>query len=185
MSIIYDALKKAQKTIDLSPKIESPKEVPASPKDKRPQTKPKIKTYLLYVFTACLGLFIANIFFGFLTHLKVSATGQQPKLPRVVREPHLNLSGGVLQQGPASNLESLQSTEPPPSFQVPAVKKGLPASLVLNGIFFSEDEGYALINNQIAKVGDVIDGATVKRINSDEVELESAGSTIKLTTRSR
>nr|MBC8436521.1 hypothetical protein [Candidatus Omnitrophota bacterium] len=58
----------------------------------------------------------------------------------------------------------------------------LPASLVLNGIFFSQDEGYyALVNNKIVKVGDDIDGAKVRHIDFDNVELESeAGLLVKL-----
>ncbi|MDD5432878.1 MAG: hypothetical protein PHO70_07865 [Candidatus Omnitrophica bacterium] len=55
---------------------------------------------------------------------------------------------------------------------------------ILNGIFFSEDKGgYALVNNQIVKVGDTINGAVVKKITDELVELETEGSIIKLSTR--
>ncbi len=54
----------------------------------------------------------------------------------------------------------------------------------LNGIFFSEDEGFALINNQIVKVGDDVDGAKVLQISVNEVELDSQGSLIKLSSGS-
>lgn len=57
---------------------------------------------------------------------------------------------------------------------------------MLNGVFFSENEGYALINNRIVKEGDALEGVTVKRIKLDEVELEAEdGSTIKLSTKVR
>jgi len=66
---------------------------------------------------------------------------------------------------------------PPVAVQATAVS----SALVLNGIFFSEGQGYALINNQIVKESDVIDGAKVLKITSDAVELDSSGTKITLT----
>jgi len=184
MSIIYDALKKTQKAIDVSPKIESHKEPPVAPKDRRVQTKPKIKLYLLYVFTACLGLFIANIFFAFLRHPKVPAAQDQSRLSGSFKGPQADPATATLPQIPAPKPEAIQSAEKP-LLSAPESKKEPPAALVLNGIFSSGDEGYCLINNQIAKAGDVIDGARVLRINSNDVELERDGLSIKLRTSSR
>lgn len=56
-------------------------------------------------------------------------------------------------------------------------------TFVLNGVFFSDEEGYALINNKVVKEGDELDGRLVKKITMDEVELlEVSGSIIKLYT---
>jgi hypothetical protein len=52
--------------------------------------------------------------------------------------------------------------------------------LTLNGLFFSNNQGYVLINNQILKEGDEINGVIVKRITLDGVELDAQGSIIKL-----
>ena len=53
-------------------------------------------------------------------------------------------------------------------------------SLVLNGVFFSKDTGYALLNNHVVKEGDFIEGAKVKRITLDGVVLEYSGREVKL-----
>jgi hypothetical protein len=56
-------------------------------------------------------------------------------------------------------------------------------ALNLNGIFFSGDTSYALINNQIVKEGDTVMGVTVKRITSKDVELLKNGVVVKLSSR--
>jgi len=57
---------------------------------------------------------------------------------------------------------------------------------VLNGVFFSKNEGYALINNKVVKQGDSVEGIKVRKVNLDDVELEtSTGVKFKLTTQSR
>lgn len=55
--------------------------------------------------------------------------------------------------------------------------------LNLNGIFFSGDTNYALINNQIVREGDSLMGATVRRITSKDVELLRDGIVVKLSNR--
>lgn len=65
----------------------------------------------------------------------------------------------------------------------PALKMAAP--LALNGIFFSENEGYALINNQIVQEGDEVEGAYVQKISEDEVELKNNAGLVKLTTSAR
>ncbi len=146
--------------------------------------KSKLKVYLVYVLVVCFGLFIGNIIFGFLTHPKDLSIRVAKPSP-IVNNPDITV-----------HQEPSQGTPPKPT-EVPSletnaatsteinIKEKPRVSLVLNGVFFSEDEGYALINNQIVKVGDVVDGATVKRIDLNEVELETAGSTIKLSTQTK
>jgi hypothetical protein len=53
-------------------------------------------------------------------------------------------------------------------------------ALNLNGIFYSDEGSYALVNNKIVKEGDVIEGWLVTRIGIGEVELKSNDLTIKL-----
>jgi hypothetical protein len=55
--------------------------------------------------------------------------------------------------------------------------------LTLNGIVFSGDTNYALINNQIVKEGDMLLGATIKRISSEVVELVKNGVVVRLSNR--
>jgi len=155
MSIIYDALKKVQKSNNL--RLEVVKETKSF--------KPKIKQHLFYLIVVCLGIFIGNIFFGFLSHPKSSIVKQaKPSVQEVAPVPEQKAS---LETEPPISSNTIEEPKEP---------------LVLNGIFFSEDKGYALINNKIVKEGDTIGGATVKRITSDNVELEKEGSVSRLTT---
>lgn len=179
MSIIYDALKKAEKNIDAN----RDKETPADKKGGHF----KFNLHLLYILGGCLGIFIGNLIFGFLSYPKTN-------------------SENITKQIPVAKKADLGAYPKEQPIQVPAVKApsdaimGLaleaPANVsrynkesqepfVLNGIFFSDNKGFALINNQIVAVGDKVSGATVKRISADEVELDLDGSTLKLTTRQR
>jgi len=161
MSIIYDALKKVEATAANEPKTEIKK-----------SAKPKTNTFLLYVLIICLGLFIANILYGLIskkTPLKITglATKTQSSVDKkeLVSQPSGKTPVPEINTSVGNGIETPK--EPPPSF-------------VLNGVFFSGAEGYALINNRIVKKGDKIDGATVTQIFLDEVELDFGGSTIKL-----
>lgn len=157
MSIIYDALKKVEE----AKRITYPKEIIK-------EDKSKYKIYLIYGLIVCFGVFIASIFLGrFSKPLETNIHQVAKDLPQIEKTLAEPIPKPIV---PISTPLSVESKE-----------ESL-ISFVLNGIFFSEDEGYALINNQIAKVGDVIEGARVLRISLDEVELESKGSTIKLST---
>lgn len=161
MSIIYDALKKIEKSNSVTPKAEDKLNAPSPSK--------KTKTYLLYILVVCLGAAIANIFFGFFT--KPAKVNKVNKINKVVALPVLP---------PAMPPKEL----PPGIKKVPdaveAKKQPELSPLVLNGVFFSQSQGYALINNRIVKEGDTVEGAVVKRIGLGEVELEFEGSVTKL-----
>lgn len=166
MSIIYDALKK----IKVSPSTAN------APEPKK--TQPSTNTYILYLIVIIIGIFVAKLFFGFfkpgakvalVETKKISATQPQaqPQTQPVV---------------PAPVAETKPQEEP--------LKEAVPAALssptfTLNGIFFSGEEGYALINNQICKVGDGVDGALVERITLEGVELKTFDGPIKLTNRNK
>jgi hypothetical protein len=55
------------------------------------------------------------------------------------------------------------------------------AEFILNGVFFSEGNGYALINNQIVRKDDTIGNAKVIAVVADGVELEIRGKQVKIT----
>lgn len=124
----------------------------------------KIRTLLLYAVTLCLGVFAAKILWTILEKVTLI------EKPIPLEEP-LQIS-----------KEEIPQIEPKIESLAPTIetKRELKEKLVLNGVFFSEGQKYALINNQIVKVGDSIIGAKVKRITLEEVELEFEGSIIKL-----
>jgi hypothetical protein len=55
--------------------------------------------------------------------------------------------------------------------------------ITLNGIFFSGDTNYALVNNQIVKEGDRVLGIIVRRITSEAVELDKNGVLYRLSNK--
>lgn len=151
MSIIYDALKKAE-GLNIGPEGKLDK-----------GRKSKFKGYLIYVLVACFGFFIANMFFGLFKPV--------PKAVEPLK---------IIQAKPQ---DTLTKNEPQTDDVTEIAPKDIREGLVLNGVFFSEEEGYALINNRIVKEGDMVGGLTVKRIDLEAVELESAGSVIKLSAK--
>lgn len=156
MSIIYDALKKVEESAGLGSKIG----VDEAPKARH-------KNYLIYALVVGVGIVIANLFFNFFskvpsrTYLEASKGGEVSKIAL----PTVNI---------AKETSAVEVIKPSSS-----VTKESP-SLALNGIFYSDNQGYALINNQIVKEGDSVSGANVKVISSNEVELDYEGQVIKL-----
>ena len=169
MSIIYDALKKVERSIHPNPTLQIQK--------KEHKIKPKV--YLLFVLVAGLGIFVANIVFGLFTKsLQSKKNAMTGNLPQVKLEQNLVSQPPQALPKEAPLAESSLSLSP-----IPADTENLTSPvLVLNGVFFSENEGYALINNQVVKKGDVINGATVTQITLGGVELEFQGSVIKVST---
>jgi len=171
MSIIYDALKKVEKSRKISLETKTDK-------DYRP--KSKIKIYLLYGLIVCSSFFIASIFFAFLqtplqNNPRVLAKNQSPSNLKpdvnIIKEPRTE---------PPSTETSSPVVNQTQNKAEPLEKPKAP--LTLNGVFFSQDEGYALINNQIVKEGDVVEGARVALITLEGVELVFEGKLIKLST---
>lgn len=161
MSIIYDALKKIEgSTLNKGSKVQLQKI-----KDK--MSEPRFKTYLIYVIIIFVGLILGNTFFS---HLK------SKKMPQVIKQP---ASATIPKEEILPEIIEPKVTIPE------KLEKTNFDSFILNGIFFSQEEGYALINNRIVKVGDTVGGAQIKRIDIDEVELESNGIVFKLSSRLR
>jgi len=159
LSIIYDALKKLDKNKggNIAPR--------ANENTPKPTTGPKksnkqVLVVILVILTAVFSFKIAaNLF---------------PK-PKVQ---------------PAAILTAVTSHTPIPPFSSADSNEEPPASLnepklILSGSYFQGDEGYALINNRIVKVGDIIQGARVKEISLEKVALEFDGRIISLTNSGR
>lgn len=159
MSIIYDALKKVE-------------EAAAGAAGKTPGAKAaghkrlKINPVVFYVVVACLGIIAASAAFHFFMprQKKITRPKQQPvALPQAQPKP----------QAPPV------AAEPAPAETRP-IEAHKPAHFQLNGVFYSGQEGYALINNRIVEEGDTIAGAVVEKIGLDEVVLKADGAEIKL-----
>lgn len=165
MSIIYDALKKVEASAATNPG-----------KDTGKNKKNRTKTYLLYVLTILFGLFIANIFYSWLSKRVVSQISPSAKINNAnVKKKELTpLLIPIEQQAP------LTKGEIPSAAKASDETKG---QFSLNGVFFSGNDGYALINNMIVKTGDKIGGATIEKISLEEVDLKEGETTIKLSNR--
>lgn len=159
MSIIYDALKKVEKNTD------NGLQVNAEPTSKK-LIKPK--PVLIYILVVVMGLFAGNMIFGILTKPKVQPTPLSALIPTVTSVN--NTPAAIQREEPAPLQEATKLPEP---------------TLVLNGVFFQQDRGYALINNRILTVDDTIQGATVEEINLDKVGLDFEGRKITLINTSR
>ncbi|OGX19194.1 MAG: hypothetical protein A3K83_07110 [Omnitrophica WOR_2 bacterium RBG_13_44_8b] len=164
MSIIHDALKKVEKNVN---------EQPGPDKEKAIENrKTRRKLYLIYALVVAIGALAANLAYSYLTSSQNKSFTRNKKitkanpLARVMPEPKQALTEKI---GPAVSITRKEPSQAQP--------------FVLSGIFFSQNEGYALVNDKIVKNGDKVDGAVVKKVGLDEVELEQEGKTIKLYNR--
>lgn len=176
MSIIHDALKKVEKSFQTTATLTT---------EQRKIKQPNFKIYLGFGLIVALGFFVANLIFSFLAKippdkslakLDLSSKNQLPASPKPDLSAKIETS---------KETAALPESAPPQTLdqKTGEIKKEPSPPLVLNGLFFSENEGYALINNRILKEGDEIEGAIVKRITLDAVELEAGGSVIKLSNK--
>lgn len=158
MSIINEALKKAEQSIHNNSTKET---LPAD-------TKLAAKPYILYILILVAGLFLSNFIFGLLS--------SRTKIPAALKiaEPAVKT--------PAKEMAAVPSPIIPPA-PLLAENKVPETAFILNGIFFSDNDGYALVNNQIVRESDSVDGAEVKTITANSVELDNAGKIITLATQ--
>jgi hypothetical protein len=156
MSIINEALKKTEEGIQKNTAKDNP---PAS-------IKPTPKLFLLYILILLFGLFLGHFIFNQLNHKMKTAHS----LEKAIFTPP--------PQQPAT-------LAPSPIEQIPVVNENKPseASFILNGIFFSDNSVYALVNNQIVRKNDSVDGAKVEEITANTVKLNNAGKLIILSTQ--
>jgi type II secretory pathway component PulC len=157
MSIINDALKKAEESIQKN----TPEE------NATVNLKPLSRPILLYILILLASLVLGKIIFDLLHH-KVKPI----KIPK-----EITISEHPPAPEATSNLPPLEEKKiPEPS--APQNKE----TFILNGIFFSYNDSYALINNQIVRENDSVDGARVQKISTNSVELNQEGKIITLTT---
>lgn len=169
MSIIYDALKKVEHSTNKDIVAEVNKESRGN----------KWATYLLYLLVACAGVFAANTIFN---AFSTCALGPEPV--KIVKPAVL----GPLKPAPVKTPTPapVETPTPAPATAVEAKIEPMIPPLMLNGVFFSNDGNYALINNEVVKQGDSVEGIKVNKVNLDDVELEtSTGVKFKLSTQNR
>lgn len=157
MSIIYEALKKTQD----SPKGENPAAASASPKEPpRPKAPPRRKQASLALAGIALGIFLAWALMNKLAGTSAKNTALSPQA-----------------QGQPSERQTLVNPLPPGNSGAPSDTAGAHASgqqtphFILNGIVLSDEGNLALINGQVSKVGDEIEGAKIEEIANKQVVL--------------
>ncbi len=151
MSIIYDALKKVERSGQLIAPVKTEKSVS------------RRRIFLVYALVVVSGIMLAKAFWWKFTGL-------------ISRNPEVSLAAKPPEE--VKKIAPLQTSSVLDYNPAPAAPESRP--FVLNGIFFSGEEGYALINNQVVKAGDLVNGALVKSISQEAVELDSEGEVIKL-----
>lgn len=170
MSVIHEALKKAESGIAAS-KIKD---------SKKPRFK--LNVYFFAIPIIFIGVFLASVFFKFFS--PSSADSKKT----VVLNAGAAVGKALTQAEPKNQDESTEIIGKIPSNKDNVTtepqkdKSTLTLNFVLNGIFFSQEQGYALINNRIVKEGDIIDGATVEKITPNSAELKTEAGPLTLST---
>ncbi len=170
MSIIYDALKKVDRPVKPVRNTTQINSNAIVSNELNKGTLKKYKVILAYALIILLGLFVGNITFNMLIHPKAKPASYPN--PMIITQAQKATSAPA----PLANAVSLPQEEKPANPN---------PSLTLNGVFFQEDKGYALINNRILYTGDKIEGATIKGISLEKVDLEFEGRIITLINSSR
>ena len=163
MSIINEALKKTEAHLQKSTQNSSLPTKHFGP-----------KPFLLYILILLAGLFLGNFIFTLLKHKTQGSNAVDSRTPPVKQ----NQNPELKTQPQVPHLPALIIPPKPPVEENNHPEN----SFVLNGIFFSENDSYALINNQIVRENDYVDAAKVSLITTNSVQLENAGQIIKLTT---
>ncbi|UCG35823.1 MAG: hypothetical protein JSW17_03230 [Candidatus Omnitrophota bacterium] len=168
MSIIYEALKKIEKKED--PKVAPtpfPVEKVAEPKEQQPQEEPSYRINKFVFFTAVgVGIFSLFLFLMHLFHSK-PVVRESPSLERAY----------VKRDAVSYNQPKLER----PAFINNALDESRNRSYYLQGIIYTEDSPFALINGKRVKRGERIGGAIVKSLSESGVELETKDGNIQLT----
>jgi len=158
MSIINEALKKTEASIQKN----SAKEPPLAAK------RPKPRPYLFYISILVGGLFLITLIFAVINRKTPPPPLPEPAKTALPIETEPQISQGLPVVAPTS-LPPKEEEKPEKIF-------------ILNGIFFSDNDGYALVNNRIVRENDLIDGVKVEKITALTVELNNEGNIITLST---
>ncbi len=156
MSIINDALKKTEENLQKN--------------TQPPQNQKPIRTgrriVLLYILILVAGLFLGNFIFNLLKN-KIQPTPPKPKKTAALAVP----------EAAKASLPAAQ-----PGITAPLEQKTTADNFILSGIFLSEEENYALVNNKIVRESDFVNGAKIEKITFNTVELDTGEEKITLTT---
>jgi len=149
----------------------------ADAKSAPPAGQQILRKRTLYLLVAFAGMLAAKLFFDF------AFSGRPAPLPPAA-PPAVSKTAAPPADTAADNLSALSGA--PGSADNDAAEDNKktaaePPLLVLNGTLLSNGEKFAIINNQIVKIGDEIDGAVVKKITVNAVELEFAGKPLCIT----
>lgn len=160
MSIIYEALKKVQGKSGAAAAVPAQPAGKASDANGALKKSTAVRTIILLLVFLALGMFLIEIVINrwfaarAASYDPVASLASAPPLAaKPPMEPPASTPPPV-----AGSLVELPVIEPQPK-------------LVLNGIVLSEDGNIALINDQILKAGDNIDGARVEEISENQVIL--------------
>ena len=157
MSLIADALKKAD------PPLENP------PQAELPSPEPSPRPYGIYrgVLIVCVGLVLLGI---------AQVTRRPPASPAVRSASQIvRTASPAVQSAPAVTLPKGSPPAFPELSKAPGIQlfRTAQAGLALSGtILDNNGESLALINNQVLKEGDRIQDMRVVKVNTDSVELQ-------------
>ncbi len=190
MSIINDALKKAQTDLHLKKKktpvtaddlawtqrIEREITTAVSPRDCAPISNGKKSKrghwwYALILLEICS--FCAIVWILFIL--------QPQAFNSSVRENAAPKSGAPTTQ--PTPVPAQSSPPSSPQAKIPSTKRNFPDSLVLNGTMVVDNQRVALINDEIYEVGDYINGKKIVDISLEKVDLLSGDDVISLSVR--
>ncbi len=162
MSIIYDALKKVEGNLSKPKPVSESSHAPA-------KRTFKLIPFLAYSFVVLLAFFSMKMVYDLIA--------SPDRAKQLKKEPGRSLNVVAAVKQPALLSKRI------PALNTQEITEELP-DLVLNGIFFSGGDGYALINNQILEEGDGISGLVVRKITEGDVELKTKNSVVTLSLKS-
>jgi type II secretory pathway component PulC len=162
LSIIYEALKKVESSI-------SKKNTAQPQQEKQPEQNKNNRLIILYIFVVALGILLGNYAFGLFSTSRTITAKNRNLIPQKTAQ-QINKSTLPIQKAQTQTIAPNPAPLPAPA----------EPSFILSGVFFEENDGYALINNRIVRLGDVINQAEVKEITLDGVKLELNGKDIDL-----
>ena len=173
MSIINDALKKAQHSLTQTSQRAKPTMAQPTPFQtldpvfpQQPETARKDN--FLWSVTILVGLALLGCVTSIIFLISITRQSQLASVKTNV--------GSSLPTNSQQIARTIATASP-----VPEKDKG--NTMTLNGIITSPDEQMALINNQILKAGDYIDDKRILSISADQVKIFDSGKVLILTTK--
>ncbi|MFH1202296.1 MAG: general secretion pathway protein GspB [Candidatus Omnitrophota bacterium] len=176
MSIIYDALKKIQG--EVSPNIKPGDPQKEKTEDKKPKARIKFNPFLILVI---LVLSTGSLVY-FNPNLKelVKQTGLVDKIASKFENPVQSKTNASTTAKPSSFSKSITASLTKMIKSNNAVANSKFPPLVLQGVFSSETDSWAVIDDQVLKKGNKIQDAEIVEIFPHEVILLFKGESFSL-----